>query len=84
MEGLHEYRENQRSTCSECARLFKIYGETDAQVQDVHEIEPISSIHTNEKKRKRSLSHSKSHSKKHSKKRGGKKHKKSNRKTHKK
>jgi hypothetical protein len=61
MEGLHEYRENQRTTCLECARLFRKYGETDAQVQDVHEFMPIVNDHnTSEKKRKRSVSRSKS------------------------
>ena len=77
MDNWHEYRENQRTTCAECARLFNKYGETDAQVQDVHEFEPI----TSEKKRKRSVSRSKSHTKTR---RGGKRKNRNSRKTHKK
>lgn len=77
MDNWHEYRENQKTTCAECARLFNKYGETDAQVQDVHEFEPI----TSEKKRKRSVSRSKSHKKT---KRGGKRKNRNSRKTHKK
>lgn len=77
MDNWHEYRENQRTTCAECARLFNKYGETDDQVQDVHEFEPI----TSEKKRKRSVSRSKSHKKTR---RGGKRKNRNSRKTHKK
>ena len=79
MDNWHEYRENQRTTCAECARLFNKYGETDAQVQDVHEFEPIT--HIGEKKRKRSVSRSKSHKKTR---RGGKRKNRNSRKTHKK
>lgn len=39
----HEYDPKNATTCKACKKLYDKYGDTDAQLEDYHEIEPITS-----------------------------------------
>ena len=41
MYKYHHYNSNNIDSCKECKRIYILYGDTDAQIEDYHEIVPL-------------------------------------------